>query len=146
MSKRRRASSPLTAPVSPKHVHATKTTFNSRYEIILDAWSRLDEIYSQKTTQMMSNVSCSISLNILIKLSKNASMPRYGSHGSAGLDLTSTGAYSIAPGERQVISTGVSMSIPDTMYKTGANKFSLIISFLFMFLCFVFPCFYIFLF
>ena len=41
--KRRRASSPSTVPVSLKHVHATKTTFNSRYEIILDAWSRLDE-------------------------------------------------------------------------------------------------------
>lgn len=65
---------------------------------------------------MMSNVSYSTSPNILIKLSKNASIPRYGSHGSAGLDLTSTGAYSIAPGERQVISTGVSMSIPSGHY------------------------------
>ena len=41
MSKRRRASSPLTAPVSPKHVHAHRT-FNSRYEQILDMWTRLD--------------------------------------------------------------------------------------------------------
>jgi len=41
--KRRRASSPATAPVSPKNVRLTTTTFNSRYEHILDVWSRLDE-------------------------------------------------------------------------------------------------------
>jgi len=41
--KRRRASSPPTAPVSPKHVRVTKSTFNSRYEQILDMWSHLDE-------------------------------------------------------------------------------------------------------
>ena len=47
--KRRRASSPATTPVSPQNVHACRTfvhvskaTFNSRYEQILDMWTRLD--------------------------------------------------------------------------------------------------------
>lgn len=54
--------------------------------------------------------------HVLVKLSEHASMPQYGSRGSAALDLASVGAHSISPGERQLISTGVSMSIPHGNY------------------------------
>lgn len=53
---------------------------------------------------------------VLLKLSSGASMPVLGSHGAAGLDLASTEAYSIGPGERQAVSTGVSMSLPRGMF------------------------------
>lgn len=49
---------------------------------------------------------------VLCTLSSQASMPVLGSHGAAGLELASSEAYGIGPGERQVVSTGVAMSLP----------------------------------
>ena len=49
-----------------------------------------------------------------IKLvSQNAVVPTYGSKCAAGMDLYSSDAYSIAPGETVLIHTGISMEIPD---------------------------------
>lgn len=49
-----------------------------------------------------------------IKLvSPNAVVPAYGSKCAAGMDLYSSDAYSIAPGETVLVHTGISMEIPD---------------------------------
>ena len=49
-----------------------------------------------------------------IKLvSPNAVVPTYGSKCAAGMDLSSSDTYSIAPGETVLVHTGISIEIPD---------------------------------
>ena len=40
-------------------------------------------------------------------------MPTYAHPGDAGADLSSDGRYSLAPGERATVATGVSVALPD---------------------------------
>ena len=49
-------------------------------------------------------------------LSENATLPTRGSKYAAGLDLYSAEARVIYPGTRYMVSTDVSLSIPNNMY------------------------------
>jgi dUTP pyrophosphatase len=51
-------------------------------------------------------------MELLIKLSEGATMPKYAKAGDAGLDITATG-YTIDEYENVVYNTGVSVKIPD---------------------------------
>lgn len=46
-------------------------------------------------------------------ISPNAVVPTYGSKCAAGMDLSSSDTYSIAPGETVLVHTGISIEIPD---------------------------------
>lgn len=46
-------------------------------------------------------------------ISENAVIPTYGSERAAGMDLYSTDACSIAPGETVLVHTGICMEIPE---------------------------------
>jgi len=47
------------------------------------------------------------------KLHEDAKLPQYGHAGDAGLDLYTTEAFTIAPGERKSVSTGIAVAIPE---------------------------------
>lgn len=47
------------------------------------------------------------------KIKDNAVIPKYAHKGDAGVDLYSTEDYTLKPGESILVSTGVSMAIPD---------------------------------
>jgi dUTP pyrophosphatase len=47
------------------------------------------------------------------KLKENAILPAYAHSGDAGMDLFSTEDYVIRPGERMIVSTGISMELPE---------------------------------
>lgn len=51
----------------------------------------------------------------LVRLDKNAILPRYGTPGAAGADLYACmgGAVTVAPGETVMIHTGIAVQIPD---------------------------------
>ena len=52
-------------------------------------------------------------MNIYIKkLTEEAIIPTYQTKGSAGFDFHAVGSYIVAPGERKLIKTGLSMEIP----------------------------------
>lgn len=46
------------------------------------------------------------------KLKENAVMPKYAKEGDAGMDLFSTENYSLKPGERCLVSTGLAFETP----------------------------------
>ena len=46
------------------------------------------------------------------KIKENAVIPKYAHHGDAGMDLFSTERYSVKPGERVLVSTGLSVQFP----------------------------------
>jgi dUTP pyrophosphatase len=46
-------------------------------------------------------------------LISGAQVPSYAHPGDAGADLQSAGRYSLAPGERDTVATGVSIALPD---------------------------------
>lgn len=46
------------------------------------------------------------------KLKENARLPEYAKEGDAGMDLFSTEKYSVKPGERVLVSTGISTEFP----------------------------------
>lgn len=50
------------------------------------------------------------------KLSENAIIPTRGSEFSAGYDLYSNESYSLAPGERKLFKTNISIKIPNGYY------------------------------
>ena len=53
-------------------------------------------------------------LNISIKkLDKRAVIPEYSREGDAALDLKSISSYEIKPGERNLVSIGIAIAIPD---------------------------------
>ena len=53
-------------------------------------------------------------LKVLIKrLDHSVPLPRYAKGGDAGADLVTTKDFSLAPGERALISTGISIALPD---------------------------------
>jgi dUTP pyrophosphatase len=53
-------------------------------------------------------------INVKIKKIKpNAIVPSYSKPGDAGVDLCSTEEYSVKPGERVLVSTGLQMAIPE---------------------------------
>ncbi len=56
------------------------------------------------------------------KLHPDALLPVRGSQSSAGLDLYSIEAASLKPGERQLIKTGLAVSIPDGFYGRVAPR------------------------
>jgi dUTP pyrophosphatase len=47
------------------------------------------------------------------KLSENAALPRYAKPGDAGMDFYSNEELTILPNERKLVSTGISMAIPE---------------------------------
>jgi len=56
-----------------------------------------------------------LSENLKIKIKKikeNSILPHYAHEGDAGVDLYSTGDYVLKPGQRLLVSTGLSMAIP----------------------------------
>jgi len=46
------------------------------------------------------------------KTKDNAIIPKYAHHGDAGVDLYSTEDYTLKPGERVLVSTGIKIAIP----------------------------------
>lgn len=50
------------------------------------------------------------------RLTDNAVLPSRGSAGAAGYDLYSTDGYVVLPGHRVVVSTGVSIKLPEGTY------------------------------
>ena len=46
------------------------------------------------------------------KIHENAKLPAYGYQGDAGLDLFAYGDFTLAPGERVSVPTGIKMAIP----------------------------------
>lgn len=49
----------------------------------------------------------------VMRLDTGLPLPRYAHEGDAGLDLYSAGDLTIAPGHRELLSTGVAVAIPD---------------------------------
>jgi dUTP pyrophosphatase len=53
-------------------------------------------------------------LNVLIKrVDPSVPLPTYAKGGDAGADLTTTKDFTLAPGERALIPTGISIALPD---------------------------------
>jgi dUTP pyrophosphatase len=50
------------------------------------------------------------------RLTPNAILPARGTPGAAGYDLYSTDGYVVLPGHRVVVSTGISIRVPDGTY------------------------------
>ncbi len=51
---------------------------------------------------------------MIIKIvSKNGILPKYESHGSAGMDLRAEESYLIMPGERILVGTGIFIELPE---------------------------------
>lgn len=62
-------------------------------------------------------------INIKIKkLKENAIIPSYAHEGDAGLDLHSCENYIIKPGERQLISTGIAIELPQGYFGSIRGK------------------------
>ena len=61
---------------------------------------------------------------VIKKVVKDAILPKYGSDGAIGLDLFAAEDKTIPPGERRLISTGVSMAIPTGFYGRIAPRSS----------------------
>jgi len=54
--------------------------------------------------------------SLCVKLSTSAILPRRGTNGSAGYDLCANEEIFLPAGERRLISTGISMAIPEGYY------------------------------
>lgn len=53
-------------------------------------------------------------IKVLIKrLEPSVPLPRYAKNGDAGADLVTTKDFNLAPGERALIPTGISIALPD---------------------------------
>ena len=53
-------------------------------------------------------------LEVLItRIDPSVSMPTYARDGDAGADLTTTIDFTLAPGERKLVPTGISIALPD---------------------------------
>lgn len=50
---------------------------------------------------------------LLKRLDASVPVPSYAHPGDAGLDLTTTESAELAPGERAVLPTGISLALPD---------------------------------
>jgi dUTP pyrophosphatase len=51
-------------------------------------------------------------ISIPVVVADGASLPRYQTEGSAGMDLVSTEPVELAPGERKLVGTGIHVAIP----------------------------------
>ncbi len=47
------------------------------------------------------------------KIKDNATIPKYAHQGDAGVDLYSTEDYTLKPGERALVSTGIKIALPE---------------------------------
>lgn len=56
------------------------------------------------------------------KLKENAIVPRYAHEGDAAMDLFSTEDYMIPVGKRQLVSTGISMELPEGYFASIRGK------------------------
>ena len=56
------------------------------------------------------------------KLKKNAIIPKYAHIGDAGMDLFSVEDYVVASGKRQLISTGIAISLPEGYFASIRGK------------------------
>lgn len=56
------------------------------------------------------------------KLKENAVIPSYAHPGDAGMDLCSTEDYIVPAGKRQLVSTGISMELPDGYWANIRGK------------------------
>ena len=62
-------------------------------------------------------------VNIKVKkLKENAIIPKYAHPGDAGMDLFSTENYIIPSGKRQLVSTGIAMSLPEGYFASIRGK------------------------
>jgi len=52
-------------------------------------------------------------MNIKIQKVEDVNLPSYAHPGDAGLDLYSAENYTLKPGERKIISTGIKMAVPE---------------------------------
>ena len=52
-------------------------------------------------------------MNLKVKLSDGATLPKHAKPGDAGLDLTSRELVNIKPGETRIVGTGVAAEIPE---------------------------------
>ena len=56
------------------------------------------------------------------KLKENAIVPRYAHEGDAAMDLFSTENYVVLAGKRQLVSTGISMELPEGYFASIRGK------------------------
>jgi len=56
------------------------------------------------------------------KLKENAIIPKYAHPGDAGMDLFSTEDYIVKSGKRQLVSTGIAMSLPEGYFASIRGK------------------------
>ncbi|MFH1238453.1 MAG: dUTP diphosphatase [archaeon] len=62
-------------------------------------------------------------INIKVKkLKENAIVPRYAHNGDAAMDLFSTEDYLVPAGKRQLVSTGISMELPEGYFASIRGK------------------------
>ena len=50
---------------------------------------------------------------LITRLDPSAALPTYAKGGDAGADLTTTIDFTLAPGERQLVPTGIAIALPD---------------------------------
>ena len=50
---------------------------------------------------------------LITRLDSSVPLPRYAKGGDAGADLTTTIDFTLAPGERQLVPTGIAIALPD---------------------------------
>jgi len=50
---------------------------------------------------------------LITRIDPSVSMPTYAKDGDAGADLTTTIDFTLAPGERKLVPTGISIALPD---------------------------------
>lgn len=62
-------------------------------------------------------------INVKVKkLKENAVLPSYAHKGDAGMDLVSCENYIVGPGKRQLVSTGISMELPEGYFASIRGK------------------------
>jgi len=50
---------------------------------------------------------------LITRLDSSVPLPSYAKGGDAGADLTTTSDFTLAPGERQLVPTGIAIALPD---------------------------------
>lgn len=64
-----------------------------------------------------------VGIGVKIKrLKENAVLPSYAHKGDAGMDLVSCENYIVGPGKRQLVSTGISMELPEGYFASIRGK------------------------
>jgi len=56
------------------------------------------------------------------KINQNATIPKYAHEGDAGFDLSSVEDYSLNPGDKIIVKTGLQMEIPENYFGNIRNR------------------------